>query len=144
MNDVTITAPGRTAAGPVAAPPRRGRRALRFAGHYLEMVAAMAVGMVLLGPVWHSAWPGLADRPDLDVVVMATNMSIGMAAWMRLRGHGWGGIGWMCASMYAAFAVVLPLYWAGLVDAGTMSTAGHLLMLPFMLLVMLRRHRPRR
>jgi flagellar biosynthetic protein FliP len=120
--------------------PRRTRTVLRFAGHYLEMVVAMVVGMVALGPLWHLAWPGLADQPTLDVLVMATNMSIGMAVWMRIRKHHWRGIAWMCAAMYAAFAVVLPPYWAGLIDADTMMTVGHVLMLPLMLLVMLRRH----
>jgi hypothetical protein len=71
---------------------------------------------------------------------MATNMSIGMAVWMRIRKHSWPGIAWMCASMYVAFALVLPPYWVGLIDAGTMMTAGHILMLPLMLVVMLRRH----
>jgi flagellar biosynthetic protein FliP len=120
--------------------PRRVRSVLRFALHYLEMVVAMAVGMFALAPLWHLAWPGLMDLPTAHVVVMATNMSIGMAVWMRIRKHSWTGIAWMCAAMYVAFAVVLPPYWAGLIDAGTMETAGHVLMLPLMLVVMLRRH----
>jgi hypothetical protein len=118
----------------------RRRRALRFALHYLEMVVAMMVGMFALAPLWHLAWPGLMDLPTAHVLVMATDMSIGMAVWMRIRKHGWPGIAWMCAAMYVAFAVVLPPYWAGFIDAGTMETAGHVLMLPLMLVVMLRRH----
>ena len=119
---------------------RRTRGVPRFVVHYVEMVVAMFVGMMALGPLWHMAWPGLADHPTLDVLVMATNMSIGMAVWMRIRKHGWRGIAWMCASMYVAFGLVLPPFWAGLIDAGTMMTAGHVLMFPLMLLAMLKRH----
>jgi flagellar biosynthetic protein FliP len=118
----------------------RRRTVLRFTLHYVEMVVAMFVGMIALAPLWHLVWPGLMEQPTLHVLVMATNMSIGMAAWMRLRKHSWAGIAWMCASMYAAFAVVLPPYWAGLIDAATMEAVGHVLMLPLMFVVMLRRH----
>jgi hypothetical protein len=33
-------------------PTSRGRRAWLFTRHYLEMVVAMILGMVILGPVW--------------------------------------------------------------------------------------------
>jgi flagellar biosynthetic protein FliP len=125
-----------TTATDLARKTSRSRSALRFTLHYVEMVVAMVVGMIVLGPLW----PDLPGGATVDVLVMATNMSVGMAAWMRIRKHGWAGIAWMCASMYAAFALVLPPYWIGLIDAGTMMTAGHILMLPLMLAVMLRRH----
>ena len=66
----------------------RRRPALRFARHALEMVIAMLVGMMVLGPVWSFAWPGLDENTTASALVMATNMSIGMAIWMRIRGHG--------------------------------------------------------
>ena len=115
------------------------RSVLRFTLHYAEMLAAMAVGMMLLAPLWDAVWPGLADRPDLHALVMATDMSIGMALWMRLRRHGWRHIAAMCAAMYVAFLLVLPPYWAGMISGDTMMGVGHLLMLPLMLAVMLRR-----
>lgn len=120
--------------------PTRTRRALRFTLHYVEMLVAMVVGMFALAPLWHLAWPGLVDLPTAHVLVMATNMSIGMAVWMRIRRHSWRGIGLMCAAMYTAFAAVLPPYWLGVIDAATMETVGHVLMLPLMLVAMLRRH----
>ena len=120
--------------------PTRIRRVLRFTVHYVEMLVAMVVGMFALAPLWHLAWPGVMDRPTAHVLVMATNMSIGMAVWMRIRRHSWGGIGLMCAAMYVAFAVVLPPFWFGAIDAATMEMAGHVLMLPLMLVAMLRRH----
>src|SRR3954454_22804574 len=74
-------------------------------------------------------------------VVMATDMSLGMGAWMRYRGHSWRSIAEMSAAMYLPFAVFLPLVWADVMSGGAMLTAGHLLMLPTMLALMLWRAR---
>jgi flagellar biosynthetic protein FliP len=70
---------------------------------------------------------------------MATNMSVGMAAWMRFRGHSWRGIAEMSGSMYLPFVVLLVPYWAGMVGEGALTTWGHVLMLPAMAAVMLLR-----
>ncbi|MBU2666061.1 hypothetical protein KOI35_21335 [Actinoplanes bogorensis] len=113
---------------------------LRFAGHYLEMVVSMFVGMFALGPVWSWAVPGLSDHPDAAAMVMAVNMSIGMALWMRIRKHSWSHIGEMCAWMTAPFVVLLVPYWTGLISGDTLMTAGHILMFPAMLVPMLRTH----
>jgi hypothetical protein len=122
-----------------ATPHSRGHRVRHFVRHYLEMVVAMLAGMLVLGPVEGLVWPALTARPDVGVMVMATNMSIGMAAWMRFRGHTWRGIAEMSASMYLPFAVLLVPFWAGAIGEHTMMTWGHLLMLPAMALVMLLR-----
>ena len=122
-----------------ATPHSRGHRVRHFVRHYLEMVLAMLAGMLVLGPVEGLVWPALTARPDVGVLVMATNMSIGMAAWMRFRGHTWRGIAEMSASMYLPFAVLLVPFWAGAIGEHTMMTWGHLLMLPAMALVMLLR-----
>jgi hypothetical protein len=114
---------------------RRG--ALRFGLHYLEMVVAMVAGMVLLGPLWDLAAPGLTDRADVAALVMATDMAVGMAAWMRVRGHGWAGIAEMSAAMYLPFVVLLVPFWLGAVSGGTLMTVGHVLMLPLMAVAML-------
>jgi flagellar biosynthetic protein FliP len=110
-----------------------------FLRHYLEMVLAMLAGMVALGPLEDLVWPALTARPDVGVMVMATNMSIGMAAWMRFRGHSWRGITEMSAVMYLPFAVLLVPFWTGTVGGPELMTWGHLLMLPAMALVMLLR-----
>lgn len=115
------------------------RPALRFTRHAIEMVIAMLVGMVVLGPVWSFAWPGLDANTTAGVLVMATNMSIGMAVWMRIRGHGAAAIAEMCAAMYLPFLVLLPFTWAGLLPDMALMTAGHVLMVPAMLVAMLRR-----
>lgn len=113
----------------------------RFALHGLEMVIAMLVGMVVLGPLWSWLWPGLHDDVTAQAIVMATDMSIGMAVWMRIRGHGLPAIAEMTAAMYLSFLVLLPLHWAGWISAMTVMTAGHVLMVPAMLVAMLRRRR---
>jgi flagellar biosynthetic protein FliP len=117
------------------------RARLRFAGHFVEMIIAMLVGMFTLGPLWSLALPGLSAYPDAEAIVMATNMSIGMALWMRIRRHSWPRIGEMSAAMYAPYLVLLVPYWLGAVSGEAVMMGGHLLMIPAMLGVMLwRRH----
>ena len=118
--------------------PRR-HRTRHLVGHYLEMVVAMLAGMVVLGPVEEFLWPALDDRTDVAVLVMATNMAVGMGAWMRFRGHSWRGIAEMSAAMYLPFAVLLVPYWAGGLSEHALMTWGHVLMLPAMALVMVLR-----
>ena len=121
----------------VASRPRVAAiRSRRFWWHYAEMLVAMAVGMAVLAPLWR---PLALDRADLEVLAMVVDMTVGMAAWMRFRGHSSRGIVEMSASMYLPFAVLLVPYWAGLAGAGVLMTWGHLLMLPSMALVMLLR-----
>jgi hypothetical protein len=113
-----------------------------FVWHYLEMVITMAVGMMVLHPLWAVGFealglPGALHHAIVMAVVMATDMSLGMGAWMRFRGHSWRPILEMGAAMYLPFAVFLPPVWAGIMSGGAMITAGHLLMLPTMLALML-------
>jgi hypothetical protein len=129
-----------TAAGSTA----RVARARAFARHYLEMVIAMVVGMIALGPVW--SWLAarigateLFDRPDLGALVMATDMTIAMSVWMRFRGHGWAPIAEMAAAMYLPFIILFVPLWAGLISEATLMVAGHLLMLLAMAAAMLLR-----
>ncbi|MFE3455602.1 hypothetical protein ACFXJ8_42510 [Nonomuraea sp. NPDC059194] len=115
---------------------------LLFARHYGEMVLAMIVGMVLLGPVWTAAgqWLGLTavfSRTDVGAMIMATNMTAAMTVWMRHRGHAWAPVVEMGAAMYVPFLLLLPPFWLGAVSGGTVMLAGHVLMLPAMLAAML-------
>ncbi len=112
------------------------RRALRFTRHAVEMILAMVVGMIVLEPVWSFVWPDLAGNLTAHVLVMATDMSLGMALWMRIRRHGWVPIAEMSAAMYLPFLVFLPFYWTSLVSGMTVMTAGHILMVPAMLVAM--------
>ena len=117
----------------------RVHRVRHFARHYAEMVVAMFVGMLVLGPVEDLVWPGLTARADVGVMVMATNMAIGMGAWMRFRGHSWRGVAEMSASMYLPFLVLLVPFWAGVIGEHAMMMWGHVLMFPAMAAVMLLR-----
>ncbi len=107
--------------------------------HYLEMVVAMLVGMVALGPVWSLVWPGWTAVAEVHVLLMATNMAIGMAAWMAFRRHSWAAIAEMSAAMYAPFLVLLVPFWSGVIGEHALMTWGHVLMLPAMALVMVLR-----
>ena len=117
----------------------RGRLVWHFVRHYLEMVAAMLVGMYTLGGLENLAFPSVTVGADVGVLLMATNMAIGMGAWMRFRGHSWRGIAEMSAAMYLPFVALLAPFWAGAIGGHTLMTWGHLLMLPAMGLVMLLR-----
>jgi hypothetical protein len=114
----------------------RRSAAWHFARHYVEMVVAMLVGMAVLGFLHELAWPSLTARADVGVLVMATDMAIGMGAWMRVRGHSWRGIAEMSVSMYAPFLALLVPYWTGSIGEHDLMTWGHLLMFPAMALVM--------
>ncbi|MGW4062877.1 hypothetical protein ACWEGE_31665 [Amycolatopsis sp. NPDC004747] len=110
-----------------------GRKLARFTGHYVEMVVAMLVGMVALGPLWPSAW---LDRPDAGALVMATNMTVAMVLAMALRRHSWPRIAEMAAAMYLPFAALLVPYWLGAISGTTLMVAGHVVMFPLMLAAM--------
>jgi flagellar biosynthetic protein FliP len=114
------------------------RNNLKFLGHFVEMVVAMVVGMAALGPLWTLMWPDLPSSPAAHTMVMATDMAIGMALWMRLRGHGWRGIAEMSAAMYVPFLLLLGPYALGMISGAALMLGGHVLMLPAMLLAMLR------
>jgi flagellar biosynthetic protein FliP len=103
---------------------------VRFIGHYLEMVVAMVVGMVALAPLWPEAW---LVRGDLHAVAMAVDMTVAMAAWMLVRRHTWPRIVEMSAAMVLPFAALLVPYWLGVLSAGALMIAAHVVMFPLML-----------
>lgn len=140
--------PDGTATHHGTATPRHGGRRGRwshFARHYLEMVVAMVVGMVVLGAAVRGvlAVTGLeyseARYPVLASLEMAFNMSVGMVVWMRRRGHAWPGTLEMSAAMFAPTVAFGPLVWPGFLSGESLMVLTHLLMLPLMLVVMLRR-----
>ncbi len=138
------THPGTHASAPTTQRIQRGQPLRRFIRHYLEMVVAMVVGMVLLGPVESLAfdalgWTDAVGRPDVNALLMATNMTVAMAGWMRFRGHSWPALAEMSTAMYLPFVVLLVPLWKGAISESTLMVAAHLLMLPAMALVMLLR-----
>ncbi|RSM41207.1 hypothetical protein DMA12_24695 [Amycolatopsis balhimycina DSM 5908] len=109
------------------------RKLARFTGHYAEMVAAMIIGMVALGPLWPSAW---LERADVGALVMATDMTVAMVLAMALRRHAWPRIAEMAAAMYLPFVALLVPYWLGALSGTALMVAGHVLMFPLMLAAM--------
>jgi hypothetical protein len=119
-----------------------------FVRHYLEMVAAMFLGMAVLGLPAIAALGAAgmdsselrSDAPALLLFGMGLTMTIPMVAWMRYRGHGWPASNEMAAAMLVPTLGVIALLGASLVeDIGTLLMVEHVVMLPAMLLVMLLR-----
>ena len=110
------------------------RKLLRFVGHYVEMVAAMIIGMVVLAPLWPADW---VARDDVHPVVMATNMTLAMGAWMAVRRHRWPLVVEMCAVMYLPFLALLLPHYLGALSGTALMVAGHVIMFPLMLVAML-------
>jgi hypothetical protein len=133
------------------ASPRRRRPSSptrHFVRHYAEMVAAMFLGMAVLGvPAgWllgavGSSWSELnTDAPALMLLGMAATMTIPMVAWMRYRGHGWRANTEMSASMLLPTFASIGLLGADLVtDIGALMVVEHVAMLLGMLVAMLLR-----
>jgi hypothetical protein len=116
----------------------------RFVGHYLEIVVAAVAGMVVLGPAESMllnpiGWAEVVARFEAATLVMATNMTVAMAAWMRLRRHGWAATAEMAVAMYAPFLALFPPLWLGVLSATGLMVLGHVLMLFAIAAAMLRR-----
>ena len=119
-----------------------------FIRHYLEMLAAMFLGMgvlsmpalMALGVAGVSSAELRADAPALLLLGMGITMTVPMVGWMRFRGHGWRASNEMASSMLVPTAGVIGLLGAGiLTDIGTLLAIEHVVMLPSMLVAMLLR-----
>jgi hypothetical protein len=119
-----------------------------FARHYVEMVGAMLLGMVILGGpalvalgmAGVSSAELRADAPALLLFGMGVTMTAPMVAWMRYRGHGWPASAEMAAAMFIPTFGVIGLLWSGLVaDVGNPLMIEHVVMFPSMLVAMLLR-----
>jgi glyoxylate carboligase len=116
---------------------RVSRSLIQFGRHYLEMVAAMILGMVVLG----GASEMLLDLPDETTVIlveMAIAMTVPMVLWMRFRGHGWRVTNEMAAAMLIPAAGALLVLSAGIVkDEMALLVFEHVAMFVGMLVAML-------
>lgn len=122
-------------------PARRTARR-NLVRHYLEMVVAMLIGMALLGAVVRMIFAALGqsgfllDHAGLRAPLMAANMTIGMAVWMRYRHHGWRAIAEMGGAMFVPLVVLIGPFWAGVLTGGALLGWMHVLMLPAMVIAM--------
>ncbi|GAA4582050.1 hypothetical protein GCM10023194_15440 [Planotetraspora phitsanulokensis] len=112
---------------------------LRFTWHYIEMLITMFAGMILLGLLLGAAGLGFSHErdPELAYLLMAFEMSAGMAAWMRYRGHRWAPTLEMCGAMFAPALPVFPLLWLDVIDGESLMVVAHMAMFPLMLAAML-------
>ncbi len=119
-----------------------------FIRHYVEMLVAMFLGMVVLGApallalgaAGVSSAELRGDAPALLLLGMGVTMTVPMVAWMRYRGHGWRVSNEMAAAMMIPTAGVIGLLGAGVVgDIGTLLMIEHVVMFPAMLVAMLLR-----
>jgi hypothetical protein len=112
--------------------------------HFVEMVLAMVVGMVVLGAaVWGAfgllGHSNLSHYAEVRAFVMTMNMTIGMALWMRYRRHSSRGIAEMAGAMFVPYVVLIVPFWAELLSAQAFLLLMHALMFPCMIAAMLRR-----
>jgi hypothetical protein len=134
------------AARTIAAEVHPKRHRFHFWRHFLEMSAAMWIGMAVGGVLFKAILAGFGTTitevrlqyPELAVLVMGANMTVPMVAWMRHRGHGWRSSLEMAAAMFApaipvivllradviAFAAVCGLY-CGVMMAAMLALMGY-------------------
>jgi hypothetical protein len=88
-----------------------------FWRHFLQMLAAMAVGMIATGAIFLSAvglktWDQVTVQyPTQALLAMAAGMTIPMAAWMLFRGMGARNTAEMAAAMVLPVIPFLCLVW---------------------------------
>jgi hypothetical protein len=96
-----------------------GRHLPTFWRHFLEMLAAMAVGMIATGAVFLSVvglktWEQVTVQyPTQILLAMAVGMTVPMVAWMLFRGMGWRNSYEMAAAMVLPVVPFLFLVWSG-------------------------------
>jgi hypothetical protein len=142
MSGIATAAPASSQAGGSRFAP-----ALRFVGHYLEMVAVMLLGMGVLGGAalgllaLAGVTPGeLADdAPAVVLSGMGASMVTPMVWWMRRRGHSAAANREMAGAMIVPTLVVLALLAAGDSDVDSLLGIQHVAMFPAMFGVMLLR-----
>lgn len=117
-----------------------------FVRHLVEMLVAMGVGMTLLGlldtAILRAIGLGaLREQPLLDLALMSVEMTLPMAGWMIVRGHGRRDTTEMSLSMLVPAAVLWLLGAGGIIGAMDAEMAYHPIMLVAMVgLMVVRRH----
>jgi hypothetical protein len=106
---------------PMVAPAaKHGRRHVTpFWRHFLQMLAAMVVGMIATGAIFMAivglkTWEEVTSQyPTQSLLAMAAGMTVPMVAWMVHRGMGWKNSYEMAAVMVVPVIPCLLLVWFG-------------------------------
>ena len=114
-----VVEPAQQVDPPQARPPEVGhkRRLSPFWRHFLEMLSAMAVGMIATGAIFVSitglkTWDEVTVQyPTQVLLAMAAGMTIPMVAWMLVRGMGRRNAYEMAAAMVLPVLPFLCLVW---------------------------------
>jgi hypothetical protein len=135
--------PGRAAPGRSLA--AAGRPIGRFALHVAEMCLVMCGGGIILSVAFFEGAVALGyddlptTAPALSVLVIAINLSVPMAVWMRYRGMGWRPTLEMTIPTKATGLLLIAAYWLDLLAADRLIEIETGLACPVMLAVMLLR-----
>jgi hypothetical protein len=88
-----------------------------FWRHFLQMLAAMMLGMIATGAIFITvvglkSWDEVTTQyPTQSLLAMAVGMTVPMSAWMLYRGMGWRNSLEMAAVMVAPVIPLLCLVW---------------------------------
>lgn len=138
---------------PERAPARDGtvasflRPVGRFVVHLFEMcmvmcVAGIGLSVLFFGGAQLLGYPNLPDRaPVLSALVVAVNLSLPMAAWMRFRGMKWRPTLEMSGATTVVGMTLILGYWLNLIAKSSLIEVQTSLACPVMLIVMLARFR---
>jgi hypothetical protein len=94
-------------------------RLLAFRRHFLEMIGAMVVGIIVTSVIFVfvvglKSWDEVtAQYPTQALLAMAVGMTLPMIAWMRFRGMAWRSSYEMAAAMVLPVIPFLCLVWFG-------------------------------
>jgi flagellar biosynthetic protein FliP len=104
------------------APSGGAHVASHFWRHFAGMFAVMVVGMIASAAVFltivQMTWDeATRQRPAASLLVIATGMSVPMAAWMLYRGMGRKNTAEMAAAMVLPVIPFLGLVWFGVTDS---------------------------
>lgn len=123
------------------------RRLGRFAAHLAEMCMVMCAGAIALSLLFFGAARllGFTDlpqtAPELSAFVVALNLSVPMAVWMRFRGMEWRPTVEMSSCTMVTGLLLVVAYWMDLVAGDSMIEIQTRLACPIMLIAMLFRFR---
>ena len=151
ITNTTITPPAEQSASVAfSQPAHRGSPSVlaqigHFVWHFVQMCMACCIGGITLSVLFFGGaaligYPNLVQRaPSLSTLVIAFNVSLAMAAWMRFRGHEWRPTLEMAGTTLGLGVLLIGLAWLGVVPRSSLIEWLTRLACPVMLLPMLLR-----